>query len=253
MIAGAEDQYRIVITGIGVAAPNGNSLTEFRQNLLSGQSGVTNYNIRYVGDTHAGVCTFDELRHQKKKEVRRGTRAGSIGIYCAHEADRRRWTGLAQCRSRHRRHLYRRHRARQRRDRERNLPAQGLRLRHQVLVAPPQSAHRGQQPGRRNLAESGNHRSSLHDRRRLCRRQCGLDPRAQMLLLGECDVALAGGVSESIHTFGIFASFASQGALARHDDPTKASRPFDRGRNGIVVAEGGCILRARAALRRQSS
>ena len=35
-----------------------------------------------------------------------------------------------------------------------------------------------------------------------------------MLLLGECDVALAGGVSESIHTFGIFASFKSQGALA---------------------------------------
>jgi len=47
-------------------------------------------------------------------------------------------------------------------------------------------------------------------------------------------------VSESIHTFGIFASFNSQGALARHDDPTKASRPFDTQRNGIVVAEGGC-------------
>ena len=62
-----------------------------------------------------------------------------------------------------------------------------------------------------------------------------------MLLLGECDVALAGGVSESIHTFGIFASFKSQGALASHADPTKASRPFDAERNGIVVAEGGCM------------
>ena len=57
----------------------------------------------------------------------------------------------------------------------------------------------------------------------------------------ECDIAIAGGVSESIHTFGIFAGFASQGALASHDDPTKASRPFDRNRNGIVVAEGGCL------------
>jgi 3-oxoacyl-[acyl-carrier-protein] synthase II len=62
-----------------------------------------------------------------------------------------------------------------------------------------------------------------------------------MLRLGECDVALAGGVSESIRTFGIFAGFASQGALATHDDPTKASRPFDMDRNGIVVSEGGCI------------
>ena len=63
-----------------------------------------------------------------------------------------------------------------------------------------------------------------------------------MLRLGECDVALAGGVSESIRTFGIFASFKSQGALATHADPTKASRPFDMDRTGIVVAEGGCLF-----------
>jgi 3-oxoacyl-[acyl-carrier-protein] synthase II len=70
----------------------------------------------------------------------------------------------------------------------------------------------------------------------------GIIQGVQMLRLGECDVALSGGVSESIHTFGIFASFHSQGALARHDDPAKASRPFDRDRNGIVVAEGGCMM-----------
>jgi 3-oxoacyl-[acyl-carrier-protein] synthase II len=62
-----------------------------------------------------------------------------------------------------------------------------------------------------------------------------------MLRLGECDVAISGGVSESVRTFGIFASFQSQGALAWHDDPTRASRPFDVDRNGIVVAEGGCL------------
>ncbi len=63
----------------------------------------------------------------------------------------------------------------------------------------------------------------------------------QMLRLGEVDMAIAGGVSESIHTFGIFASFAAQGALATHEDPTKACRPFDINRNGIVVSEGGAI------------
>jgi 3-oxoacyl-[acyl-carrier-protein] synthase II len=70
----------------------------------------------------------------------------------------------------------------------------------------------------------------------------GLIQGVQMLRLDECDVALAGGVSESIHTFGIFASFRSQGALAEHEDPTRASRPFDMQRNGIVVAEGGCVF-----------
>ena len=54
-------------------------------------------------------------------------------------------------------------------------------------------------------------------------------------------VALGGGVSESPQTFGIFAGFKSQNALAAHADPTKASRPFDKARNGIVISEGGCI------------
>ena len=62
-----------------------------------------------------------------------------------------------------------------------------------------------------------------------------------MLALGECDMAVAGGVSESIHTFGIFASFKAEGALGEHADPTKVSRPFDKERNGIVVSEGGCL------------
>jgi 3-oxoacyl-[acyl-carrier-protein] synthase II len=63
-----------------------------------------------------------------------------------------------------------------------------------------------------------------------------------MLRLGEVDVALAGGVSESIRSFGIFAGFKSQGALGTHEtDPNKTSRPFDKSRNGIVVSEGGCI------------
>src|SRR5690606_26083040 len=63
----------------------------------------------------------------------------------------------------------------------------------------------------------------------------------QMLQLGEVDLAIAGGVSESIRSFGIFAGFKSQGALAEHEDPNKASRPFDMKRNGIAIAEGGAL------------
>ncbi|NIV99391.1 beta-ketoacyl-[acyl-carrier-protein] synthase family protein, partial [Candidatus Saccharibacteria bacterium] len=39
-----------------------------------------------MGEVLAGVCDFDELKYQKKKSLRRGTRAGSIAIYCAREA-----------------------------------------------------------------------------------------------------------------------------------------------------------------------
>ena len=90
-------------------------------------------------------------------------------------------------------------------------------------------------------------------RRGLRRRQRGDDPGAQMLRLGECDVALAGGVSESIRTFGIFAGFASQGALATHDDPTKASRPFDIGPQRHRRRRRRLHVRARAVRRRQTT
>ena len=74
----------------------------------------------------------------------------------------------------------------------------------------------------------------------------GLIQAAQMLQLGEVDLAIAGGVSESIHTFGIFAGFKNQGALGHHANPddadlNKVSKPFDKNRNGIVISEGGAL------------
>src|SRR5689334_21365142 len=80
------DEQRIVLTGVGLTAPNGNDYATLRTALLAGKSGVQDYEIRYVGKTLAGVCNYDALRYQAKRDVRRGTRAGSVGIYCAAEA-----------------------------------------------------------------------------------------------------------------------------------------------------------------------
>ena len=77
---------RIVITGVGLTAPNGNNLSEFRNNLLTGVAGIESVDVRYMGKLIAGLCHFDPLKYQKKKELRVGTRAGSISIYCAREA-----------------------------------------------------------------------------------------------------------------------------------------------------------------------
>ena len=82
----SDPNQRIVITGVGLTSPNGNSLNEFRANLLAGKSGVSKFETRYIGEVLAGVCHFDPLKYQKKKDVRRGTRAGSIATYCANEA-----------------------------------------------------------------------------------------------------------------------------------------------------------------------
>ena len=236
-----DDHQRIVLTGIGLTAPNGNSLPEFREALLTGRSGVRKYDIRYVGETLAGICDFDELKYQRKKEVRRGTRAGSIGIYCAQEAVADSGIDWANI------------------DRERvgvyigvtehgNVETENeiYEIKGYDYDTSVWSHHHNPRTVANNPAGEITLNMGITGPHYTIGAACaagnaGMIQGAQMLRLGECDVALAGGVSESVRTFGIFAGFASQGALAKHEDPTKASRPFDLDRNGIVVSEGGCL------------
>lgn len=59
---------------------------------------------------------------------------------------------------------------------------------------------------------------------------------------GDADVMLAGGSEAAVGPLCI-GSFAAMKALStRNDDPTRASRPFDRDRDGFVLAEGAAIL-----------
>ena len=80
------DNQRIVITGVGLVSPNASNLSEYRQKLLEGRSEIARIELRYFGSAPAGLCTFDETRYRKRKENKKGTRAGCIGVYCAHEA-----------------------------------------------------------------------------------------------------------------------------------------------------------------------
>lgn len=65
---------------------------------------------------------------------------------------------------------------------------------------------------------------------------------AQVLLRGDADVMLAGGSEAPIAKLGL-ASFAAARALSmRNDEPTRASRPFDANRDGFVLGEGAGIL-----------
>jgi len=241
MIAGRPDHDRIVITGVGLAAPNGNNLHEFRDSLLAGRSGVTSYDIRYVGPTVAGLCTFDELRHQSRKDVRRGTRAGSVGIYCANEAVQDAgldWPNLDKSTV----GIYIGVTEHGNVETENEI----YELKSFDYDTKFWSHHHNPRTVANNPAGEISLNMGITGPHYTIGAACaagnaGMIQGAQMLRLGECDVAIAGGVSESVRTFGIFASFKSQGALAAHEDPARASRPFDKARNGIVVAEGGCL------------
>jgi 3-oxoacyl-[acyl-carrier-protein] synthase II len=64
----------------------------------------------------------------------------------------------------------------------------------------------------------------------------------QLLQLGKADVMICGGAESAITPLGV-AGFASAKALSfRNDDPSTASRPFDKTRDGFVIGEGSGIL-----------
>src|SRR5580692_4290617 len=63
-----------------------------------------------------------------------------------------------------------------------------------------------------------------------------------MIRLGRADVVLAGGTEAAIMPLNIGA-FAVMGAMStRNDDPQRASRPWDKGRDGFVLGEGAGVL-----------
>ena len=235
------DEQRIVITGIGLTAPNGNTLAEYRNAILTAKSGVQEYEIRYFGKTLAGICNFEAFKYQSRKDARRGTRAGSIAIYCSHEALRDAGIDISTI------------------DRSQvgvflgitehgNVETENeiYQIKQFDYDCKYWSHHHNPRTVANNPAGEVTLSLGITGPHYTIGAACaagnaGLIQGVQMLRLGECDLVLAGGVSESIHTFGIFAAFAAETALATNDDPARASRPFDKNRNGIVVSEGGAV------------
>ena len=200
---------RIVITGIGLTAPNGNTLEEFRQGLLNRRSGIGTMTHRYIGDVFAGLCNFNPRTYQDKKDIRNGTRAGSISIFCANEAVRDAGIEIT----------------------DRNRSRIG------VFIGTTEHGNVETENEVYNLSQFDydiNLWSHHHNPRSVANNpagevtinmkitgphicvgaacaagNCGIIQGAQQLMLGEVDMAIAGGVSESPHTFGIFASFRS--------------------------------------------
>jgi 3-oxoacyl-[acyl-carrier-protein] synthase II len=232
---------RIVITGVGLTSPIGNDLKTMRQNLLDGKSGIAEHEIRYMGKRPAGFCEFDEFKHQKKKSRRRGTRVGSISIYCANEAlidakldieaiDKSRmgvFLGLTEHGNvETEEEVYQM----QQNEMDYNLWS--------IHHNPRTVANSAAGEVTLNLGITGPHYTIGSA---CAGGNMGLIQGVQQILLGEVDYALCGGASESPATFGIFAAFNAQGALGTHEDVTKSSRPLCKTRNGITISEGGCV------------
>ena len=246
---------RVVITGVGLTCPGANNLQEFRKNLIENRSHLSNTTIEGLGTVPSGNCFFDEEKYLAKKVRKRGTRVGSIAIYCSNEAlfsagivlnegmYQRDVVGVYLGTTEHG-----------------NIPAErefnrfvskGKKIslwshHHNPRVV--SNAAAGEVT--LNLKITGPH----YTLGGACAAgNVGIIQGVQMLQMGEVQLALCGGVSEMSNGMTFFASFNAQGALALDQNPQTACRPLDENRNGVVVSEGGavfCLERLEDALER---
>jgi 3-oxoacyl-[acyl-carrier-protein] synthase II len=80
-----------------------------------------------------------------------------------------------------------------------------------------------------------------------CQTACAASAQAigeavELIRNGSADVMLAGGTHSMIHPLGLTGFILLNAMSTRNDDPGRASRPFDRDRDGFVMGEGGGVV-----------
>ena len=238
------DRRRVVVTGLGALTPVGNSTDEFWSAITQGRSGIgpitkfdsTGYPTRIAGE----VREFDALRYVDKKEARRLDPYLQYAIACAAMAvedasldvskvDGTRFgvligSGIGGIQT-----LLETHKTLLDRGPDRVSPffipmmivnmASGL-VSMRFGAKGPNSAVV-------TACATGNH--ALGDALRIIQRN-------------DADVMIAGGAEAIIVPLTIAGFCAMKAMSTRNDEPTRASRPFDAGRDGFVCGEGGGVL-----------
>jgi len=235
---------RVVVTGLGLVCPVGVGVEESWQALLAGKSGIgpiTHYDASTYPTRIAGeVKGFEPEKFMDRKEVRRNDRFIQFALAAADMAVRDSGIdfekenpervgvivgsgmgGLATIEDTHK-----------------TLIERGVRKVSPFFIpaiiinlAPGQIALRYGLKGPNfspvSACATGNH--SIGDAMMYVER-------------GMADVMIAGGTEATITPLGLAGFCAARAMSERNDAPEKASRPFDRGRDGFVAAEGSGIL-----------
>src|SRR5579871_874370 len=235
---------RVVITGMGAITPLGHTVDETWSNLLEGQSGVgpitlfdsTDHDAKIAGE----VKDFDPARWLDHKETRRLDRFCQFALIAAREALADSGLVIDEANS----------------EEIGVMIGSGIggitTLSEQLEVLRSKGPRRvspflipmyiidlaaGQiaiATGARgpNLGVVSACATSAH----------ALGEAAELIRRGDAVAMIAGGSEAGVTPIGI-AGFASMKALStRNDDPAHASRPFDRERDGFVMAEGGGVM-----------
>jgi len=235
---------RVVVTGMGALTPVGNSVDEFWKNLKGGVSGigrVTRFDpSRFTSQIVGEVKGFDPTRYIEKKEARRMDLVQQYSVACAQEAFDQ--SGLSSDSL----------------DPERAGAVVGSGIGGIETFEKQHANFLNQGPGRVSpffipmmiidlCAGLISIRFNLKGPNYATVSACASGAHAiadgfKIIQRGEADVMITGG-SEATITPTALAGFCSARALStRNHEPQKASRPFDKERDGFIMGEGAGIL-----------
>jgi 3-oxoacyl-[acyl-carrier-protein] synthase II len=236
---------RVVLTGLGVVAPNGADTETFWSNIMAGRSGVRrieSFDVTSLPTQIAGeVQDFDPAPYfRDPKVLKRTDRFAQFAMAAAHQALQNSGVDLAAIN----------------RDRFGVLIGTGIGGLGTMEKAARSLIEKG--PGRVSpmaiIGMMGNAGSALvaleHDLRgpnmsivTACATGSNSAGEAWHLIRnGKADLMLAGGCEATVTPLGL-ASFSAMKAMStRNADPAGASRPFDRNRDGFVMGEGAGVV-----------
>ncbi len=237
---------RVVVTGLGVVSPIGTGVEKFWSNLVAGVSGVDI--IRRFDPVELGLSVhiaaevkdFDPEKYFDKKDVQKVSDFIKFAVAAADEAIKD--SGLDQCKFDPYkvgviigtgigglRDIEEQQKVLMEKGPRRVSPffiPYGISNMASGLVS-IRYGFKGPNYCVVSACATGNH--AIGDAMRLIQR-------------GDIDIAIAGGCESAITPLGV-AGFASMRALStRNHEPQKASRPFDRDRDGFVMGEGAGVL-----------
>jgi 3-oxoacyl-[acyl-carrier-protein] synthase II len=235
---------RVVVTGLGLICGVGNSTEDVWKALLAGKSGVsriTSFDAStFACQIAASVRDFDPLNYVEKKELKKMSRFIHLAIAASDEAMK--MSGLKITPENEERvgvHIgsgiggfdiiEREHSA---------LLAGGPRKISPFFIPAAIVNLAAGQVSMRFGAKGPNEATAT-----ACTTSAhSIGDSFRIIQHNDADVMIAGGAEAAITPMGV-GGFAAMRALStRNDDPERASRPWDQGRDGFVIGEGSGIL-----------
>jgi len=235
---------RVVVTGMGLICGVGNSAEEVWKALVAGKSGVgrvTAFDVsNYACQIAAEVKNFDPLKYIEKKEVKKMARFIHFAIAAADEAIQ--MSGLKITPENDERvgvHIGSGIGGFDIIEREHSALIEGGPRRISPFFIPSAIINLAAgQVSMRFGAKGPNEATAT-----ACTTSAhSIGDSFRIIQHDDADVMIAGGAEAAITPMGI-GGFAAMRALStRNDEPEKASRPWDQGRDGFVIGEGSGIL-----------